>query len=326
MNEKIKEISAGIGVLAIIGLLCFLIWKQFQLSDQQYEIQTSLIEQKKLADGIVRAQSQYATKEDIEAFAENNDLNLKIIEEDLNKFRADIASINVVTVRSNGQQHTNVPSTGTGTTNPNPPMTCPDGTNCDPFGFQVKEQKLEVVEDFNASKIPFGSIGFSSWNANPWSVDIKPRTYKVATVVGTDENQRQIFYNKFTIDVDGKSYNLPITSEVKQVYPSPSLSWNPRLYLGVESGITTSAKAELSPSVTVSLLSYGKFKTTPDFTFLHVGAGFLFAEQRPTLTFAPAMYNIGQHLPLMKNTFFGPMIHLSTNQTVAFMLGLKVGL
>lgn len=103
MNEKLKEIAAGIGVLAVIGLLCFLIYKQFQLSDQQYEIQTSLIEQKKLADGIVRAQSQYASKEDIEALAKNNNLNLKEIEKDLDKFRADIASINIVTVRSNGQ-------------------------------------------------------------------------------------------------------------------------------------------------------------------------------------------------------------------------------
>lgn len=326
MNEKLKEIAAGIGVLAVIGLLCFLIYKQFQLSDQQYEIQTSLIEQKKLADGIVRAQSQYASKEDIEALAKNNNLNLKEIEKDLDKFRADIASINIVTVRSNGQQGANIPSTGTGTTNPNPPLTCPDGSNCDPFGYQAKEQKLEVVEDFNASKIPFGSIGFSAWNQKPWSLDIKPRTYKVATVVGTDENQRQLFYNKFSIEVDGKSYDLPISSEVKQLYPSPSLSFNPRLYLGVESGITTSGKADLSPSVTISFLSYGKYKTTPAFTFLHVGAGFLFAEQRPSLTFAPAMYNVGQHLPLMKNTFFGPMIHISTNQTVAFMLGLKVGL
>ena len=326
MNEKLKEIATGIGVLAVISLLCFLIYKQFQLSDQQYEIQTSLIEQKQLADGIIRAQSQYASNEDIEALAKNNNLNLKEIEKDLDKFRADIASINIVTVRSNGQQSTNIPSTGTGTVNPNPPLTCPDGSNCDPFGYQVKEQRLEVIEDFNASKIPFGSIGFSAWSNNPWSVDIKPRTYKITTVVGIDENQRQLFYNKFSIDIDGKSYNLPITSEVKQLYPSPSLSWNPRLYLGVESGITTSAKAELAPSVTVSLLSYGKFKSAPDFTFLHVGAGFLFAEQKPTLTFAPAMYNVGQHLPLMKNTLFGPMMHISTNQTIAFMLGLKVGL
>lgn len=327
------KILIWLGVIVTLGALGFIIFKQNEISNRQAAIESQVVAQKQLVDGIVRSQSTWTTKDDMDKFIKDNGINLKAIQDDLDKLHGEVQAVNAIVVSSNGQHQGNLPSTGTGPVNPNPPtpVPCVNGVcpNQDPFGYQKLQQDLALNEDFGGTKVPIGSVGFSAWQQAPWSIDIKPREYHVSTVVGTDENQRQYYYNKFTLKVDNKDYEIPIKSATtQQIYPEAKFSWfNPRLYLGVDGAVGLNpVRGEFTPNLSVQLMSYGRYKTQPDFSILQVGGGYGTVSQRPQLTIAPVSYNIGKHIPLMNNTYLGPVISVGTDGNVFVGGGLRVGL
>lgn len=326
MSPTLIKILVTIGAILTIGVLGFIVYNQIQIKNQQTAIQAQLVEQKQLVDGIMRSQNQYATKEDIDKFAKDNNVNLSAIKDDLDKLNAQVTSINVIIASSRGQRGTNIPSGPPGPVNPNPV----DPNNPDPHGYMKAQQNLALNEDFGTVKVPFGQVGFSAWQKNPWSIDINQRDYSVATVVGTDENQRQYFYNKFAVTTGGKTYDIPIkTATTKQEYPSPKWSWwNPRLLMGLDGGVNISnVKGEFTPSVNVGIMSYGQYKTTPDFSILEVGVGYGTINKTPQVLVTPVAYNIGRNFfsPLMNNTYIGPSFQVSTDGTLGAGAGLRVG-
>ncbi len=335
MPSTLTRILIAVGVIVTLGALAFIIYSQQQLKNQQLAIQTQIVQQQQLVDGIVRSQSQWASKEDLAKFASDNNINLKAIQDNLNQLDAKVSSINVITVSSGGQVASNLPSTSTGSSNPNPttPSTCKDGTPCpnqDPYGYQQKQQNLALNENFGPVQVPIGSVGFSAWQQNPWNVNIRPRDYNVDTVVGTDENQRQYVYNKFSVNVDGKSYDVPIkTANTKQQYPTATWSWwNPRLLMGLDGGININrVQGEFIPHIGVGIMSYGQYKTTPDFSILEVGLGYGAVNKTGQLVITPVAYNVGKNWfsPLMNNTYIGASFTVATDGTVGAGLGIRVG-
>jgi len=328
MSPTLVKVLVAIGAILFVSMGGFIIYNQIQLKAQQDAIQSQLVEQKKLVDGIVRSQNQYATKEDIDKFAKDNNVNLGAIKDDLDKLRAEVVSINVAITHSQGQSGTHIPSSSTGPTNPEPHPV--DPANPDPYGYMKTQQNLALNEDFGTVKVPIGSVGFSAWQKEPWNIDIKPREYNVATVVGTDENQRQYFYNKFTVKTGGKSYDLPITSATtKQEYPAPKFSWwNPRLLMGLDGGVNiTRAQGEFTPHVGVGIMSYGQYKTTPDLSILEVGVGYGTVNKTGQVVITPVAYNVGKNWfsPLMNNTYVGPSFQISTDGSLGAGLGVRVG-
>jgi hypothetical protein len=292
------KILIWLGGVLLVGALGFIIFKQIENSNRQLAIESHLVEQKQLIDGIVRSQSQWTTKEDLSKFITDSGVNLKAIKADLDKLHAEVNAVNVITAASQGQQVTNIPTTHPGPVNPNPV----DPKNPDPFGYMQRQQNLDLNENFASLKVPLGTVGFSAWQEKPWSIDIKAREYKVASVVGTDEDQRMYFYNKFTVSVDNKDYEIPIkTATTKQEYPEAKFSWlNPRLYLGVEGSVGLNpVQGEFTPSANIQIMSYGKYKKQPDFSILQVGAGYGVISKRPQVLVMPVSYNIGQHIPLI---------------------------
>ena len=325
MSPTLIKILVAIGAILTIGVLGFIVYNQIQIKNQQTAIQTQLVEQKQLVDGIMRSQNQYATKEDIDKFAKDNNVNLSAIKDDLAKLNAQVTSINVVIASSHGQHGTHIPTTP-GPVNPHPV----DPNNPDPYGYMKAQQNLALNEDFGTVKVPFGQVGFSAWQEKPWSIDINQRDYSVATVVGTDENQRQYFYNKFTVATGGKTYDIPIkTATTKQEYPSPKWSWwNPRLLMGLDGGVNiTNVKGEFTPSINVGIMSYGQYKTTPDFSILEVGVGYGTVNKTAQVVVTPVAYNIGKNLfsPLMNNTYIGPSLQIGTDGSIGAGAGLRVG-
>ena len=326
MSPTLIKILVAIGVILTIGALAFIIYNQVQLKNQQTAIQSQLVEQRQLVDGIVRSQNQYATKEDIDKFAKDNNINLSAIKDDLSKLNASVTSINLAIATSQGQHGVNIPSTGPGPINPNPV----DPKNPDPYGYMKQQQNLALNEDFGTVKVPFGQVGFSAWQEKPWSIDINARQYSVATVVGTDENQRQYFYNKFSVETGGKTYEVPIkTATTKQEYPTAKWSWwNPRLLMGLDGGPNVSnMKGEFTPSVNVGIMSYGQYKTTPDFSILEVGAGYGVVNKTVQVVVTPVAYNIGKNVfsPLMNNTYIGPSLQIGTDGSIGAGAGVRVG-
>ncbi len=326
MSPTLIKILVAIGAIALFGTLAFVIYNQVQLKNQQTAIQTQLVEQRQLVDGIVRSQNQYATKQDVEKFAKDNNINLGAIKDDLEKLNAQVTSINVVLASSNPQHGTHIPSGPPGPVNPTPV----DPNNPDPYGYMKRQQNLALNEDFGTLKVPFGQVGFSAWQKDPWSIDINQRDYNVATVVGTDENQRQYFYNKFTVTTGGKNYDIPIkTATTKQEYPTAKWSWwNPRLLMGLDGGVNiTNVKGEFTPHIGVGIMSYGQYKTTPDFSILEVGVGYGTVNKTGQVVVTPVAYNIGKNLfsPLMNNTYIGPSLSIGTDGSIGAGAGLRVG-
>jgi hypothetical protein len=312
------------GSMVTLGLLSFIVYQQIQISHRQDSIEQNVIAQKQLVDGIVRSQASWTTKEDMDKFIKDNGVNLKAIQDDLSKLHADVVAANTISAHSNGQHQTDVPSTGTGPTNPNPPS--PDK---DPFGYQTRQQTLTLNEDFGTLKVPVGQVGFSAWKATPWDITINPREYNVTNVVGTDENRRLYFYNKFTVKTNDKTYEIPITTaQTVQEVPTAKFSlWNPRLFLGVDAGVNiTQFKGEVTPNVSLGIMSYGQYKKQPDFSILEVGAGVGTISQKGQVSVTPFTYNIGKSIPLMNNLYIGPSLHIGFNGDISVMGGIRVGL
>jgi len=310
----------------------FVIYKQIEISQRQDAIENQIIAQKELADNIMRSMSQYASKEDIEKYAKDQNVNLAAIKDDLDKMNAKLVAINTVVTNSKGQTGTGKGSTGT---TPNPEPKPVDPTNPDPHGYLSNRQEFELNEKFDNATVPFGKVGFSAWKDKPWDYNIYAREYQSTNVIGTDENQRHYIYNKFSVKVGDKTYDLKISkSSTLEEYPQAKFSfWNPRLYLGMDVGAKVGtvpgappARLEASPNINVSIMSYGKYKNQPDISVLQVGAGYGIDAKKPNISLTPIMYNVGKHIPLMNNLYIGPTVHLNTGGDVAVMGGVRVGL
>jgi hypothetical protein len=331
--STLNKVLITLGIIVTLGLLSFIVYQQHQISSKQDAIEKQVVLQKELNDKIVRAQAEYATRKDLENFIKNSGADLKEIQKDLNKLSADIVSANKVVVNSDGFKGDHIASSTTTNSNQNPTLPiCKDGTVCpnvDPYGYLTKQQNLKFTEAFGKDQVPIGEVGFSSWQDKPWNLNLSPRQYQLVTVVGEDENQRQYYYNKFSIRVDGKNYDVKInSSQTKQEVPEAKFSfWNPRLFLGVDGGLNLNQfKGEWGPSLSVGLMSYGQFKNIPDFSILQLGLGYGVVENKLEVLFTPFAYNIGKHLPLTNNLYLGPSLIVDSSGHYSIMGSIRVGL
>lgn len=324
-----------IGFIIVVTGLGIIAYNQHQIEKRQEAIEKGIVGQKELVDKIVRSQNQYATKKDIESFANENKVNVNAIKKDLSKLDADLTSINKVKVISTGVSVKEVKSTSTGEKNPQPPLKeleCKDGKceNPDKYNYLEKEQKIKLEEPFSdGTSVPLGEVGFSAWNERPWSLNLYSKEYNSTTIVGTDENRRQYFYNKFTVTVDGKMYELPITeARTLQRFPEAQFKWwNPSLSLGLSGGTyLTTLDGEVVTSLGLSIFSYGKYIHNPEFKFLGVGLGYGFNSDNFHIVVTPVYYNVGEHLPLLNNMYVGPAVSVGSGGDAAGLLGISVGL
>lgn len=333
MLLKTKLLISG-GVIVLFSALGLIMYIQNNISKRQDAIEQGIVAQKELADKIMRSQSEYATKSDIQQFAKDNNIDIKDLNKDLKKLNAEVVSVNNIKVASVGVNDKNVKSTGNGEKNPEPltELKCKDGVceNPDKFGYLNQEKKLKLNEPFSdRTKVPIGNVGFSAWKPNPWSINLSPREYNVTTVVATDENQRQFIYNKIFVVVDGKTYILPINkAHTKQQYPMPHFNWlNPSLNLGVAGGMyLTEFHGEILPNLGINLMSYGTYDKLPDVKILNLGVGYGSSEKNIHMFVSPILYNLGSELPLIDNFYIGPSLSVTTDGNSAIFLGVSVGL
>ena len=329
---KYLQIIIIVGALLLVTATALITYKVVEISDRQKRIEDEVTKQKELSDNIWRSQTEFATRKDLESFIKSNGVNVDVVKKDLDKLQADIAAANVLIFKSLGSFRTDLPGIpGVINTSYNTPV-CSDGTVCpdiDKYKYFSREDIYPLVENFGKIQVPIGKVGFSAWKEKPWSEYLLPRDYKVTNIVATDENERIYFYNKVIIKTDDKEYEIPIyQANVKQQYPEAKWSfWNPRLFLGADGGVGVNpVQGEFIPSLSLGIMSYGKFKTNPDFSVLQVGAGYGVVSQMFKFSFTPFAYNVGQHLPFMKNLYLGPSVHVSTDGNVNIMAGVRVGL
>ena len=168
--------------------------------------------------------------------------------------------------------------------------------------------------------MPIGIATFSAWLANPWGLDLYPRTYKVDSVLAVDKAGQHTLYHKFSINSNGKDYVVPI-KEAKFVeqYPEASFSWwNPRFGMGVMAGLSiptfagmlaeNGVFATVTPSILFSPFSYGKTEVKPRFIFPQVGVGYDVLNKSANFSISPFQYNLGDTSTIINNLYTGPTI------------------
>jgi len=79
----LNKILIGLLVITVVGAGIFIYYKERQFASMQTAINQSMVAQKELADQIMRSQGTYASKQDVEAFAQQNQVNLDAIKSDL---------------------------------------------------------------------------------------------------------------------------------------------------------------------------------------------------------------------------------------------------
>ena len=333
MSIKTK-IALIIGAVVFLISLLAAVKYQHDLLQKQND---TLTEMKELKDNWVRGQTQVVTKKELEDLAKS--LNIEQINKDLEKLGAKIDGIAITVASSSGYHGTDLGSTGTiHRENPGTNVTtipCPNGgvVNCptqDPFGFLSAEQRLSIFEPFPDNiNIPFGESGFKAWQQKPWSLDVYKRNYNVQTVIGEDDNGKKYVYNRMSVDVNGKTYPMKVTSsKLVEELPESKFRFSPRIHLGVSGGaiVNPTPSAEFTPTVEVALFSYGRTSLSPDWTFLSVGVGFETQATKPALVVSPVNYNIGHHLPLVSNLHIGPAVTVDTQGSFSVLAGIRVGL
>lgn len=332
LNRVLLFLAFCFAVFAI----CFLMYKNHEISVRQESIEKQIISSRELTDSILRSSSRFASKEDIESLAKSHDLDLKSIQKDLDRLGGQLTAINVYVTSSKGKKQSDVASDSTfDNTNPvkKPTVECNGKTidcpNPDTYGYLHSGQKINLNEDFNSTSVPFGSVEFSAWKEKPWNTEIYQRDYVSNTVIGMDEDDRIYSYNKTYILVGGKKYELNITnSTLQQKYPDPSFKfWNPHLYMGYDVGFNATALSwATGPSINLQVMSYGRYNKNPEFSILQVGVGVDFEKKVLTGVLSPFSYNIGNKIPFMNNLYIGPSLFVGTNQDVMLMGGVRVGL
>lgn len=333
--NTLKQIQTLFIGLLVITLLCFVIYKQHESENKQLLIQQQIVNQQQLADNITRSMSEFASKKDIETFAKNNGLNLDLIQKNLDKLNATINSVNNVTVVSNGSNVSNIHSTyiiPNDITSTISQIECNGKTiicsNQDKFGYFKNKQFLTLNESFDLMKVPIGDVGFSAWSSNPWSINVLSRVYSSTTVIGLDENERQYFYNKFAINVGGKEYELKINKANSiQQYPTSKFHfWNPKLFLGVDTGINiTNVTPIIVPGIHIGVIDYSKFINKPILSIMQIGFAYDKSLNKVNFILSPIMYNLGSTLQLFSNTYIGPSIGINTQNQFSIFSSIKVG-
>lgn len=328
LSTKILIFLGFVLFLCISGLI---LYKQFEASQRQDAIEKSIVEVKQLQDNIIRSQSQYASRADIEKYAKDVNVNMDVIKKDLDTLNAKISGINHITVNSTGQTGSGVGSDHT-TPRTDPPNTPPDTTTTDfdPFGYLKNTQHLSLMEKFGETEVPMADVGFSSWMQKPWSYTVPERKYSVTNVIAHQEDGQSIVYNQFSINTNGKEYKIPVTdAKYLEQYPEAKFRlWNPRLFMTASAGVQVSqapVRGEFTPGVSLGVMSYGKTTTNPSLYFGSVGIGYGLDSQKPQVTISPVMYNLGEHIPLIKNTYVGPEAQVGFNGNLGAGLTIQVG-
>ena len=147
----------------------------------------------------------------------------------------------------------------------------------------------------------------------------------------TGHQQKSYYYNKFSVSVDGKDYDIKIaTAETKQEVPAASMHWwNPHLFLNAGGAYNLNEnKGNVNLGLSLGVMSYGRYRSTPDLSILQVGGGFDFVTKRPQVTLAPINVNVGNLFKskLISNTYVGPTIQLNTGADWSLGLGISLGL
>ncbi|HUU88457.1 MAG TPA: hypothetical protein VMX17_11995 [Candidatus Glassbacteria bacterium] len=325
------KIVAGISVLALFVLLGIILYMQYSLSQKQQEIERSIIEFKKLEDGIVRLETKYVrNSDDLEKILKNLGVSVDIIKKDLDSQGAQLEAVAVIVGTTHGYSGTNLPSdfqkpsTGSSNNNDNignssnPSNNNSNSTNpscMSSYGYCQNAQGLNLFEQGEKEQIPFGSVLFDAASDKPWSVEVFPRKYYSILSMGKDNDGRTVAHSRMMIESQGKKHVVGINQAYyREVYePARFYWWNPRLAGGIGFGLSTNGRMSSMVSAQFYPSSYASNKARPSWMFFGVGAGYDLVDDSFVGTVAPVMYNVLPKSNLIQNIYVGPTVGMGTD-------------
>ena len=320
MIKNKTKILIGIGVLSAFALSAYIIKIQNDISKRQEDINTKIIEYKKLEDGLARIESRQTTdKKDLEKSLKEFGVNYSKIQKDLDDHNAKLEAISVSIGRTEGYIRSNSISDWQepidDSANPQP-STPPDPTCSSQYGYCTKIQGLNLYEQgINNDKIPFGSVGFNATSSAPWNLSVYPRKYYSILSLGKKSDGTTIAYSQMYIeDKDGNKHKIAI--DEKSFYEQVDKTyrfywWNPRIMAGYgvgarfNNGFSSIINAQLYTS------SYTANQSRPTWSFFGAGIGYDLTNSSVIGTVSPVAYNLFHTTDLIQNFYVAPVISLS---------------
>jgi len=156
------------------------------------------------------------------------------------------------------------------------------------------------------------------WMFDDWRLHIRvvddeldyklTQRFEYKLVEGTAGEATPYYLSIWELDSDGSRMEPKLRVSkfevVRRSSPAVQLRWfDPRLDLAVEAGFSLeTGDPVFGPSIGLSLASYGE-EGRPDWRFLRVGVS---ATEDLGITGCPAVYNVSNHIPLLRNVWLGP--------------------
>jgi len=179
----------------------------------------------------------------------------------------------------------------------------------------INEQYSTFVhmKDENGKDFP---IGFAIFKPNRkegerWTTGPVPGWQLYNQVLLTEGKEKDAvvsswFENPLRKDTKGKKFPLHISDVewVRKEIKTKSFKMNPTLTLGFTSEIDN-----FYPTLDVGLFTYGKTENDFDWRFIAGGIGY---GDDYEFEFVPVQYNIGKHIPLIKNFLIGPAVNIDS--------------
>lgn len=310
-------------ISAVVGMLIgFLVSLGFSSCNNQPPM--VIIDQKVIADDVTR--SQTLVVQSLEEELKNKQSNYDKILKDMETLKAELTAFQTISATTPGKTVSGsksdvvtpvIPSIGDiSPTNPDTPV-------LDPYGYLSSTQTIFLKDTFGNKEVKIGEASFSGFRESPWDYKILPKTYNVTTVLGKTEDGKQVAYNTFTVEVEGKKYSLPVTGTIMQEKNQDKFYfWNPKVGMAIGGGITNDLKGVYSASVIFTPMSYGEKKNP---TWLFAGLG-ISASNRvtPSLVVAPVSFNLGKINNFTNNTYIGPQIHTNFANSHSIQFGVMV--
>jgi len=337
MESTTKKYLVFISViLLLIGVIVFL---QNKINKLKYTI-VDQKSQKTLDDGVVKSGNTKVEPGAIVDAGKNAGIPIDGIKTDADANGEKVTGINTTNSNSSGDKKVNLSSSRTEprkdihpTIIEEPPhsapidcsklVKCPD--NPDKYGYFINKQILNIHEPFNNLNLPFGDMGFSAWQEKPWSYTIFPRNYESTIVITENEYGKKSAYARFSVKVNEKSYDIPI-SKSQLIYSDLPSTWNlnPRIMAGMSVGVGIPLSFVWGPSLGVTIGSYGRYISSPDWFFGIISVGYEINQRNIFLSVDPVLYKISNHIPFTNNLYIGPTLGIDMSGNFIGSASLKL--
>lgn len=315
-RTTLYAIGIGAIALALIGL-AILTSQNASLRAQNRALEAEHIDRyKKLSDSLQRASSEAATSEELDEFAEQNQLDLDLIREDLYQLGAELEAV----ASSSGKTKTIVRNHYNSTTvepsTEQVPTCKEDGRPIDLHGY-TKTIQTTKVEDSNGMQV--AKVSFEAAKQAPWSSKVYGIEYTVNNTIGRKSNGQLVLHTELLASSPeaqpGRTFK--VTGFQSRLLQTPQRArfdaWDPAIYLSGQFGLGVYPGLQFSAAISLGLstMSYG------DWRFLGVTIGLDGYQHTFFASFAPFLYNVGEPLPWFSDLYLGLYVGIDSELSVS---------